>query len=149
MYRVTWNSTAGQTDRNIKPHKNVLENELFSRYNKNKLKHYNTMLSSKGVHFVLWSLNALNYNKRSLPKEENSGNTVDLFLEGCSVRISVGTPAIFTKDFHNAPWTLQANTAIVSRSGHDPFLLNSFKFIIHQSSYHPTLFNRNIDSGVQ
>jgi hypothetical protein len=140
-------STAGETDRNIKSYKNVLENELFTRDNKNKLKHDNKMLCSKGVHFVRWSLTPLTITKDAYRKEEYSGNTVDLFLEGCFVRISVGTPAIFNEVFHNVPWTLQANTVIVLQLGHDRFLLNPLKFIIHQSSYHPPLFNRNTDSG--
>jgi hypothetical protein len=52
---------------------------------------------------------------------------------GCSFRETAGTPALLTSSLF-----LQANDAIVLQLDHGGFLAIPFKFIIHQSSYHPS-----------
>jgi hypothetical protein len=55
----------------------------------------------------------------------------------CLVRISDGTRAILTEEFHSFSQSLQVNVGIALRFGHDCFLPNSFP--TYQSSFHPTI----------
>jgi hypothetical protein len=50
--------------------------------------------------------------------------------------------------FRGLPQSLQANARTLSRLGHDQFLPNPFRFIIHLSSYHSVLYNVASDSVV-
>jgi hypothetical protein len=51
------------------------------------------------------------------------------------------TPAILAEDFRDFPQSLQENSGMVPRLGHDRFLPNPFRYIIiHLLSCHPTLY---------
>jgi hypothetical protein len=47
--------------------------------------------------------------------------------------------------YHGISQSLQPNAGIVPQLGKDSFLSNPFKFIIHLSSYRPTLYSILID----
>jgi hypothetical protein len=49
--------------------------------------------------------------------------------------------AILIYDFGGNIKSLQENTRIVSRLGHDAFLQNIFQVTFHQSSYYPTTYS--------
>jgi hypothetical protein len=49
--------------------------------------------------------------------------------------------AVMTKGLRDFPQSLQPNAMMISRLGHDNFLPNPFKFIIHRSSHHITLYS--------
>jgi hypothetical protein len=66
-----------------------------------------------------------------------------------SDRISVGTPANLTVDFLGFLQSFQTNSWIALRSGHDQFLPVPFQFIIHESSYHPTLYSVHTDKTMK
>jgi hypothetical protein len=53
-----------------------------------------------------------------------------LIFEGCSFRISSGTPTLLTKDFRPSQCS-QGHTTIVPRLGHDLLHVNPFQFIIY------------------
>jgi hypothetical protein len=63
-------------------------------------------------------------------------------LGRCSVRISTGT-----KTLRCFLLSLQANSEISLRVGHDHFLPNPFQFIIHQSCQHLTLYSASLNNG--
>jgi hypothetical protein len=43
----------------------------------------------------------------------------------------------------------RANTGRVPRSGHYSVFPNLFRFIIHQPTYHPTLYSLNAENAVK
>jgi hypothetical protein len=61
---------------------------------------------------------------------EQDGLAVKLWtvLRSFSVRISSRSPAIPNESFRILPQSLQTNSGIVPRLGHDPFLPNPFQF---------------------
>jgi hypothetical protein len=60
-----------------------------------------------------------------------------------------GTPATLTEVCHGFRQSLQANTGIVYQLGHDCFLPNPFKFTIHLSPYHSTLYSLATDGAIK
>jgi hypothetical protein len=63
------------------------------------------------------------------------------------VQISAGTPDVLTEVSHGVPHYSQTNAKIVSRLGHNSFLINSFKFIIHLPYHHPTVCSLDTENG--
>jgi hypothetical protein len=60
------------------------------------------------------------------------------------VRISPGSSAIPSEDFHGVSQPLQENARVELHLDRGQFVSNNSRFIIHQSSYHPTLYNVDI-----
>jgi hypothetical protein len=68
------------------------------------------------------------------PHAEQVALAVTFVFEQYSFRIET----VLTQVIHGLPRSLQANVGDIT-SGHDRYIQNISKFIIHQSSYHPTL----------
>jgi hypothetical protein len=62
------------------------------------------------------------------------------------VRISAETPVSLIGGFRDCPHSLQANTGMLPRLGHGPFVPNNFEFIVRQSSRHWTLYSADTES---
>jgi hypothetical protein len=70
-------------------------------------------------------------------------------FENCPVRISSRTPASLTEVLRGFLQPLQENSGIISCFYHNHYLPDSFLFIIHLSSYHPTLHNLDAETIVK
>lgn len=64
---------------------------------------------------------------------EQVGLQVTHVFEMFTVQISARTLATLTENFHNFPWSSQANVGILPWLHHNYFLSNPFKFISHST----------------
>jgi hypothetical protein len=67
-------------------------------------------------------------------------------IQDVLLRIPGGTPAILTEVFLYFPNPLYANSGMLLRRGHDPFLPDASQLNINQSRYHFTFHNYLTDS---
>jgi len=58
-----------------------------------------------------------------------------LALTWWKVRIWARKPSILTDTFHGFAFSLQASTTVVPTIGHDHFITNYFKLVLHESDY--------------
>jgi hypothetical protein len=70
-------------------------------------------------------------------------NSVELYSEGAQFE---SRPAILAYVLCGLPQSLQENSEIVPRLGHDTFFLNAFQFTIYLSSYLLVLYVVDTDS---
>lgn len=87
------------------------------------------------------------------PRSDRTGcsNSTDVYFlsEMCSVRMSPETLTILAEVFRCFPQSLHTDAVTAPRLVHVRFLPDTFHFIIHQTSNHPTLHTANAYSAIE
>jgi hypothetical protein len=109
--------------------------DMFSPQLHGPLKHTGKSVS------VTWRF--MSRNQTRLPSSS------DLYLGGGDQFVSRLVRRLPKFFFCCFPQSIQATTGMVPRLGHDRFLPNPFRIIIHQSSYHLTLYSLATNSVVK